>query len=132
MPRLLGRGQHRIEYRHVIWSLVRKPGAFAHYRYRDDLFPSLTFRQAYDTLQQRIPQGADREYVRLLHLAASRSESAVEAALQLLAEQHATPTAEAARALVQLPGTIPVPVLDEPVLDFAVYDQLLVAGGRYA
>jgi hypothetical protein len=39
MPRLLGTGQHRIDYRHVIWSLVRKPGAFAHYRYRDELFP---------------------------------------------------------------------------------------------
>ena len=39
MPRLLGHGQHRIDYRHVIWSLVRKPGAFAQYRYRDDLFP---------------------------------------------------------------------------------------------
>src|ERR671937_236824 len=63
MPRLLGHGQHRIDYRHVIWSLVRKPGAFAQYRYHDDLFPSLAFRQAYDTLQHRIPQGADREYV---------------------------------------------------------------------
>jgi hypothetical protein len=41
MPRLLGHGQHRIDYRHVIWSLVRKPGAFAHYRYRDGLFPSV-------------------------------------------------------------------------------------------
>jgi hypothetical protein len=40
MPRLLGQGQHRIDYRHVIWSLVRKPGAFAHYRYRDDLSPA--------------------------------------------------------------------------------------------
>jgi hypothetical protein len=30
IPRLLGRGQQRIHYRHVIWSLVRKPGAFAH------------------------------------------------------------------------------------------------------
>ena len=40
LPRLLGHGQHRIDYRHVIWSLVRKPGAFAQYRYRDDLFPA--------------------------------------------------------------------------------------------
>jgi len=132
MPRLLGRGQHRIDYHHVIWSLVRKPGAFAQYRYRDDLFPSLTFRQAYDTLRQRLPQGADREYVRVLHLAASRSESDVEAALLLLAEQHTTPTCEAVRTLVQLPGAIPVPTLDEPVLDFAVYDRLLAAGGSHA
>ena len=43
LPRLPGQGQHRIDYRHSIWSLVRKPGAFAHYRYRDDLFPTLTF-----------------------------------------------------------------------------------------
>ena len=31
MPRLRGRGQHRIAYRHVIDWLVRKPGAFAEY-----------------------------------------------------------------------------------------------------
>ena len=48
LPRLLGHHQHRIDYRHIIWSLVRKPGAFAQYRYRDKLFPTLTFRQAYD------------------------------------------------------------------------------------
>jgi len=32
MPRLAGRRQHAINYRHVIWSLVRKPGAFAAWR----------------------------------------------------------------------------------------------------
>ena len=35
-------------HRHVIWSLVRKPGAFARYRYREELFPSLAFRRAYE------------------------------------------------------------------------------------
>ena len=50
IPRLIGKQQHRIDYRHVIWSLVRKPGAFAAYRYRDDLFPTTTFRLAYDRL----------------------------------------------------------------------------------
>ena len=47
MPRLHGRRKHRIEYRHVIDSLVRKPGAFAHYRYRADIFPTHRFRMAY-------------------------------------------------------------------------------------
>lgn len=46
MPRLRGEQGHHIDYRHVIWSLVRKPGAFAAYRYREDLFPTVTFRRA--------------------------------------------------------------------------------------
>ena len=41
------------------WSLVRKPGAFAQYRYRDDLFPSLVFRQAYDLLGERQIAGGE-------------------------------------------------------------------------
>jgi hypothetical protein len=44
LPRLSGRNQRRIDYRHLIWSLVRKPGAFAAYCYRDELFPTTTFR----------------------------------------------------------------------------------------
>ena len=70
LPRLRGEGQRRIDYRHIIDSLVRKPGAFAQYRYRDELFPSLLFRQAYDRLTEQWPQRADQQYVRLLHLAA--------------------------------------------------------------
>ncbi len=58
LPRLRGRGKHRIDYRHVIDWLVRKPGAFADYRYRADLFPSSRFRMAYDLLQQRQPRRA--------------------------------------------------------------------------
>lgn len=50
--RLLGRNRRRIDYRHVIWSLVRKPGAFARYVYRDEMFPQLVFRKAYDAIQE--------------------------------------------------------------------------------
>jgi len=125
MPRLLGHGQHRIDYHHVIWSLVRKPGAFAHYRYRDDLFPSLVFRRAYDALQARVPERADRHYVRLLHLAASRSESEVEAGLAQLLDQHVVPTFDAVRDLVRTPSVQHVPTLSEPILDLSTYDRLL-------
>jgi hypothetical protein len=128
LPRLPGHGQHRIDYHHVIWSLVRKPGAFAQYRYRDDLFPSLTFRRAYDALTQTTPQRADREYVRVLHLAASRTESEVEAALTLLLEQRTPPTFDAVRDLVRPPGPVVFPALSTPVLDFGVYDRLLAGG----
>src|SRR4051812_23285052 len=47
LPRLGGRGRHRVEYRHVIDWLVRKPGAFEEYRYRDAMFPTSRFRMAY-------------------------------------------------------------------------------------
>ncbi len=125
IPRLLGRGQHRIDYRHVIWSLVRKPGAFAHYRYRDDLFPSLVFRRAYDALQARAPERADRNYVRLLHLAASTSESQVAAALGLLLERQLVPSFDAVRDLLRPPAVQAVPQLSAPVLDLSTYDRLL-------
>ena len=125
MPRLLGHGQHRIDYRHVIWSLVRKPGAFAHYRYRDDLFPSLVFRRAYDALRAHAPERADRHYVRLLHLAASTSESEIETAIGLLLDQRVLPTFDAVRDLVRPPAAQRVPQLGAPVLDLGVYDRLL-------
>ena len=46
MDRVHGAGEAGIDYRHVIGSLVRKPGAFARYRYREhvphrDLPPGL-------------------------------------------------------------------------------------------
>jgi hypothetical protein len=132
LPRLLGAHQHRIDYHHLIRSLVRKPGAFAQYRYRDDLFPSLVFRQAYDALAQAGVARADREYVRVLHLAASTSESEVEAALVLLWDAGTPPTFEAVRALVHIPGAVVVPLLTPAVLDLSVYDGLLTAGGAHA
>src|SRR4030081_1189836 len=125
MPRLLGHGQHRIDYRHVIWSLVRKPGAFAHYRFRDDLFPSLIFRRAYDALRAQVAERADRHYVRLLHLAPSTSESEVEAALTLLLEQRVLPSFDTVRDLTRVPAAQPVLQLSQPGREVSIYDRLL-------
>jgi hypothetical protein len=80
--RLRGVGKHRIQYRHIIDWLVRKPGAFENYRYRDDLYPTIRFRIAYDQLQQAFaPARASREYLRILQYAARFSEAAVDSAL---------------------------------------------------
>lgn len=129
MPRLSGRQQHRIQYQHVIWSLVRKPGAFAAYRYRDDLFPSLAFRRAYDVLGERRPERADREYVRVLHLAATTSEAEVETALTLLLDAGTIPTFDAVRELVREPQSQPLalPQVSVPALDLGLYDRLLLS-----
>src|SRR5262249_56103284 len=104
-----GRGQ-RTAYRQVIWSLVRKPGAFAAYRYREDLFPSLVFRRAYDAIRAGRGDRADVEYVRVLHLAASTSEHAVEQALSALLERGEVFDYAAVKALAQ-PVEPAVPML---------------------
>ncbi len=127
LPRLQGAATHAVNYRHVIWSLVRKPGAFAHYRYRDDLFPTLAFRQAYDALHQHQPQHADRHYVRVLHLAATTSESEVETAIGLLLEHSQVPTFDAVRDLVRLPQ---VPALGQMNVNLQAHDQLLSSQQR--
>lgn len=125
VERLLGRHGHHINYRDIIWSLVQKPGAFARYKYREALFPSLTFRRAYDALQQaRSTWGADVEYLQVLHLAASTMESEVEAALELLLDMNCCPDRDAVKALVApaRPEVPQMPVLD---VDLVGYDELL-------
>jgi hypothetical protein len=84
LPRLRGRANYRVDYRHIIDWLVRKPGAFASYRYREHLFPSSQFRMTCDLLQQRMPNRCDRRYLQILELAAKQGESRVEDALRLL------------------------------------------------
>lgn len=128
MERLRGKGQAAIDYRHVIWSLVRKPGAFARYRFRAAMFPTVTFRRAYDALLERLGTRADVEYVRILHLAASTSEDAVQAALAALVEQGELRDYAQVRASVE-PVRIEVPgcTLAEP--DLRSYDELTASGG---
>lgn len=84
LPRLRGRTNYRVDYRHIIDWLVRKPGAFASYRYRDHLFPSSQFRRAYDLLQEVTPRCCDRRYLEILQLAAKEGEARVDDALRLL------------------------------------------------
>ena len=59
MERVRGEGEANVNYRHVIGSLVRKPGAFARYRFREQLFPTMHFRLTYDALRQWRGERAD-------------------------------------------------------------------------
>jgi hypothetical protein len=125
VERLIGRGGHRINYRYIIWSLVQKPYAFARYRYREDLFPTLVFRRAYDELlNAMIERTADLEYLRILHLAASKMESEVEIALSLLMDSGTTPTRDTVRDLVD-PERPALPAMEAPRIDLSGYDTLL-------
>lgn len=124
MPRIRGEKSARIDYRHVIWSLVRKPGAFARYRYREELFPSPTFRRAFDALCARPTGRADIEYVRILHLAAGTMESAVETSLAtLLASGEEFDYARVKQLAAPEPQTVPLVLI--PKVDLTVYDRML-------
>jgi len=74
----------------VIHSLVRKPGAFTRYRWRQDLFPGILFRVAYDELRRDCPATADRQYLKILEVAAQEGEQRVREALQVLSSLHPT------------------------------------------
>lgn len=129
--RLRGRNLKRIDYRHIIWSLVRKPGGFARYVYREEMFPSLVFRRAYDAIQtpHRGLQG-DLEYLRVLHLAAGTIEADVETTLErLLAEKKAV-TADAVKALLTTTApAVDVPQLAAEPVNLRAYDALLAEVG---
>jgi hypothetical protein len=129
MPRLRGERDHHIDYRHIIASLVRKPGAFARYRFREDLFPTMTFRLAYDALCRYGGQRADVEYVRVLHLAAKTMESRVESALGQLLQREEPFDYAAVRDLVT-PERPSVPEIRIGTPDLGVYDRLIAEAGR--
>ena len=132
LPRLSGRNRHRIDYRHLIWSLVRKPAAFASYCYREELFPTTVFRRAYDCLIDAKPTRADAEYLRLLHLAASTSEAEVELAIGLLLDVDQTPSFDAVRELAGDPKRTKAPAIDKAPIDFSSYDTLIASRSTHA
>jgi hypothetical protein len=127
LPRLRGEARHAINYRHIIDWLVRKPGAFENYRYREDLFPSSRFRIAYDALREgHGPGGAGKEYLRILYMAATENERGVDEALRRLISDEQPITVKAVEAIVQS-GRCPDPVRDVTVdpVELGDYDGLL-------
>lgn len=136
IPRLRGEGKHRIQYRHVIDWLVRKPAAFENYRYRNDLFPGSRFRKAYDQLKTRLsPNRAAAAYLAILKCAAEQGERVVDRALEVLFDQQVPLSSELVQAQVFLlcdaAGGIDE-VQISPV-DVSAYDQLLESQeGAYA
>jgi hypothetical protein len=130
LPRIRGQDREKIDYRHLIGSLVRKPGAFRRFAYREALFPSEVFRKAYDVLLERSTQWSDLEYLRILQLAATTWQDRVEQALQQLLAEQKIPHYETVRSLAnrQDPICWPEVAIVEP--DLASYDQLLEREGQ--
>jgi hypothetical protein len=110
MPRI-GEGVS-IDYRHIIDSLIRKPGAFANYQYRAQLFPQPIFRVVYDQLTQDKPATSHKSYLKILHLAKCHGEGNVVAVLSHLFK--------ACQLFQKLPNSRHV----KPPLDLQSFDRM--------
>jgi len=125
LPRLRGDRGALVDFRHVISGLLRKPGAFIHYRHREALYPSKVFRAAYDRL---VADHGERpgviEYLHVLKLAADEPLEQVERLLQQQlklsgkwrARQLREQLTPASQKVIELPALTP---------SLEAYDQLL-------
>jgi len=130
MPRLRGQNSHLIQYRHIIDWLVRKPGAFEHYRYRDALFPTHRFRMAYDQLREHAvsERAATKTYLLVLQMAAQRGEAAVDRSLERLLTRASLVSPETIAEELAGEDATEHTVRREAVIipvDLSVYDRLL-------
>lgn len=126
VARLVGNNKQHVQYRHLVDSLLRKPGSFRQYRYRDACFPRLVFRQAWERLNQwHAPRQADLRYLRILRLAARTLECDVADILtELMASDQRWDETDVEQRLEARPPLV-VPSLRVPPVNLVQYDQLL-------
>ena len=113
-----------IDYRHLIDTLIRKPGAFENYQYRSCLFPNLSFRRAYDALKNE-GISISKRYCDLLYLAKMEGEQEVTSAIDILLKSKNLPLKEKVSSLIKftrIPSAKEVTVYQSPLED---YDTLL-------
>jgi hypothetical protein len=129
MPRLRGRRRHRVDYRHIIDWLVRKPGALENYRYRDELFPTSRFRMAFDELKDRLGPRGSKEYLAILELAAKESEAKVDEALRALLENgEGWVRAETVREGLRVEEKGSIREVEVASVDLRLFDELCGSG----
>ena len=123
LPRMQGT-KPQIDYRHVITWLARKPGAFRGYIYREEMFPTVVFRQAYDRLCATEDRSADAHYLQLLELAAHHGENEVADLLGACLRAGEVPRPELIQ--IRLQTERPAPSALAPFApDLKTYDSLL-------
>jgi transposase len=120
-----------LDYRHVIDHLLRKPGAFEGYRYREELFPSRLYREAYDRLiKDHGPRKGTLEYLRLLKLSTEVEGNDLELMLvEFVCPPHPSWTVDDLRNIV-LPRSARIVQMEELTPEWGSYDQLIKQTGE--
>lgn len=126
LPRLRGSKGFHIKYQHIIDWLIRKPGAFENYRYREALYPTSRFRIAYDALKKKhCSLNATKEYLQILHLAARENESKVDTTLRYLIDSNKEMSATAVKEMVEKTVVSSIKEVAVDTVDLNAYDSLL-------
>jgi hypothetical protein len=116
-----------IDYRHVIKTLRRKPGAFANCQYRDQLFPQESFLKAHEYLSAKYGERVgDREYLEVLNFAAMEGEEKVADILSDLIRKQKPLSVEKIKSKLELPVSLPEVKISQPKL--STYDSLVTGG----
>ena len=124
LERVRGRGAHNVSWRHVIGWMVKKPGAFRRYHYRDALFPTATFRQAWEKLDASLATwSADMNYLQVLQLARKAGQTRVEAEVRALLDAGTLPRLDDVVARMERERA-PVPAMATPAVNLGDYDEL--------
>lgn len=122
-----GRHPRRIDYRHLIEALKRKPGAFARWTMRDDAFPRTIYRTTWDALIANRPEReACKTMVGLLALAADGHEAEVAMELEALRAGNALPDLNTISQRFSTRAAV-LPTITVPLPDLSSYDGLLGA-----
>jgi hypothetical protein len=124
--RLSGKGKASIKYPHIIDWLVRKPGAFENYLYKEQLFPTSTFRAAYDVLKASYPQTYVKQYLGILKAASQDGEARVGRVIKsLISNENLTLKAllEALSSPEKIESLTDVTVFE---IDLDIYDSTLL------
>ena len=131
LKRLSGDNGANINYRHVIHSLLRKPGAFPDYKYRAELFPTSLFRRAYDSLLKNYPGTSDKQYLKILALASSEGEFKVNKVISSLLQLSSQINFEVIEHQLGLEQTSPrEDSVDVKIPSLSEYDSLMNSGAR--
>ena len=124
MDRVRGRGAFNVSWRHMVGWMSKKPGAFRRFRYRDALFPTATFRRAWEALDASLATwSADMNYLQILKLALGEGQAQVEPEIQALLDAGALPRFDAVKERMKREAT-PAPDMLALEVNIDEYDEL--------